>query len=93
MYLTYATDRNFAKALEQAEKCIDLAGETYGPKSRKMASKYSQKATCLLHLGKKEQAVDTIKNTIDIFENPVEKEVPEAEKEGLEAKPDPTSPS
>jgi len=37
--------------------------------------------------------VDTIKNTIDIFENPVEKEVPEAEKEGLEAKPDPTSPS
>ena len=36
--------------------------------------------------------MDTIKNTIEIFENPEEKVVPEAEKEGLEAK-DPTSPS
>ena len=36
--------------------------------------------------------MDVIKNTIEIFEHPEEKEVPEAEKEGLEAK-DPTGPS
>lgn len=86
LYLTHATDRNFAAALEMAESCIELSADLYGPRSKKLPAKLYQKATSLLQLGKKEQAIDAIKKAIDIFENPEEAAVPAEEKEGLDTK-------
>jgi tetratricopeptide (TPR) repeat protein len=68
--LTYATDRSFEQALEMADSCIELSSELYGPRSRKLSAKLYQKATSLLQLGRKEQAIETIQKTVEIYENP-----------------------
>ena len=46
LYLTYATDRKFDKALEMALNVIEMMNELHGPKSKKLSAKYYQKATC-----------------------------------------------
>jgi tetratricopeptide (TPR) repeat protein len=86
LYLTHATDRNFELALEMAESCIELSADLYGPRSKKLSAKLYQKATSLLQLGKKEEAVEAIKKSIEIYENPEEKEVTIEEKEGMDSK-------
>ena len=86
LYLTYAKDRNFTAALEMAESSIQLSGDLYGPRSKKMAAKIYQRATSYLQLGQIEKARDAIKEAIDIYENPVEKEVSPEEKEGIDSK-------
>lgn len=48
LYLTYATDRKFDKALEMALNVIGMMSELHGPKSKKLSAKFYQKATCQL---------------------------------------------
>jgi len=40
MYLTYITDREYTKAIECSEKCIQILSDIYGPRTKKLASKY-----------------------------------------------------
>ena len=86
LYVTHGTDRNYAASLEMAEGCIELAAELYGPRSQKLAAKHYQRATSLLQLGKKDQAIDAIRQAIDVYENPEENAVVAEEQEGMEAR-------
>lgn len=86
LYLTHATDRNFASALEMAESCTELSAELYGPRSRKVATKLHQQATCLLQLGKKDKAAEAIEKAINVWEKPEENAVSIEEKEGTDPK-------
>ncbi len=44
--------------------------ELYGPRSKRLSSKYYQKANSLLNLRRREEAIEGILQAISIFENP-----------------------
>ena len=44
--------------------------ELYGPRSKRLSSKYYQKANSLLNLRRRVEAIEAIESAISIFENP-----------------------
>jgi hypothetical protein len=63
------SDRRFKEALAAADKGLELSSKLYGPRSKRLASKYYQRANCLLSMRKPLEAVASVRNGIDIFEN------------------------
>ena len=61
---------------------IKSLAEQHGEKNKRLSSKYYQKASSLLNMRRREEAIDAIQLAIDIFENPT----PEVEVEGEEPK-------
>lgn len=57
MYLTFVSERAFDKALECSKKSIAIISDIYGPRSKKLPSKYYQNANSYLHLREKDLAV------------------------------------
>lgn len=76
LYLTYVTDRNYTAALASSEKVLEIMSELYGPRAKRLSSKYYQKANSFLNLRRREEAIEAIGMAISIFENP------DAEREG-----------
>lgn len=48
--------------------------EIYGPNSKRLASKYYQKANCYFNLNKYDEAQDSIEQAINLHDNPLEKD-------------------
>ena len=44
LYLTHISDRNYEKAIEVTEKSLEIISNIYGPRSKRTASKWYQKA-------------------------------------------------
>ncbi len=55
------------KTLECSEKTIKIIGSIYGERSKKLSSKYYQKANSLLNLGRHDEAIDAIETSIAIY--------------------------
>ena len=72
LYLTYVSDRDYENAILCTEKAVALLSDVYGPRSKKLASKFYQKANSKLVLGDKAKALEYIRAAIDIHENPAE---------------------
>ena len=68
LYHTFVSDRNFEKALECADHVIAGILEEDGQSSRKLSSKYYQKASSLLNLRRREDAIETIEKAIESFD-------------------------
>jgi len=76
-YLTHVADRDFEKALEYTEKSHEIIKDIYGERSKRVASKYYQKANSCLILGRKDEAIANIEKAIDVHTNPaVDKYIP-----------------
>lgn len=60
LYLTYTSDRNYEKAIEVTEKSLEIISKIYGPRSKRTASKWYQKANSCLTLHRKEDAIKFI---------------------------------
>lgn len=70
-------DRDFEKALEYTEKSHEIIKDIYGERSKRVASKYYQKANSCLILGRKDDAVANIEKAIDVHTDPaVDKYIP-----------------
>jgi tetratricopeptide (TPR) repeat protein len=70
LYLTFVSDRNYILALQNSEKVLEIMSDIYGPRSKRLSSKYYQKANSLLNLRRREEAIEAILHAISIFEKP-----------------------
>ena len=69
LYLTYVSDRDYENAMKCTDRGIELLTDIYGPRSKKLSSKYYQKANSQLILKNKDNAIENIHKAIDLFEN------------------------
>ena len=64
MYLCNIIDKKYAEALACVNKQIDILTKYYGAKTRKLSSKYYQKANTLLYRQNKLEAIEAVKVAI-----------------------------
>lgn len=66
LYLTYIGDRENEKANECTEKAQAIISSIFGPRSKRLASKYYQRANNQLTMGNLDAALADIETAIDI---------------------------
>jgi len=64
LYLCNIIDKKYAEALACVNKQIDIISNIYGSRTRKLSSKYYQKANTLLYLLNKPEAIEAVKIAI-----------------------------
>lgn len=67
--MTYVSDRNFEKSLEAVDQIIEDILKEEGENSRKLSSKFYQKASALLNLRKQDDAIEAIEKAIYSFDS------------------------
>ena len=81
LYLVHVADRKYEEALRMCDNVIELLSEIHGERSKKLASKYHQKANCLLFLNQSQEAITNAEKAIDLHENPAPEKVAPGEAE------------
>lgn len=67
--MTYVSDRNFEKSLEAVDQILEDILKEEGENSRKLSSKFYQKASALLNLRKQDDAIEAIEKAIHSFDS------------------------
>jgi len=88
MYMTHISDRQYLDAIDKSEKALEILVDLYGPRAKRIASKYYQIANSNLLLQNKKQAIINIEKAISIHEKPdADKDDTSVEKEGVAPSP------